>query len=190
MEIFEKIRLAVTAREAAERYGISVNRRGMACCPFHPDKHPSMKLDQRFHCFGCQADGDAINLVCRLFDLRPLEGAQKLAEDFGIDYEKHSFHKKKKELKPQRKRTANEHMAELERKLEKWLSHAYEVFLRYMRWIEFWKDFYKPQITDEDWHPLFCEALENISRIDWYLDTLLFGDEKERLDFFMPAGRR
>ena len=29
----------------------------MACCPFHDDKHPSMKVDRRFHCFGCQADG-------------------------------------------------------------------------------------------------------------------------------------
>ena len=29
----------------------------MACCPFHHDKTPSMKLDRRYHCFGCGADG-------------------------------------------------------------------------------------------------------------------------------------
>ena len=34
----------------------------MACCPFHDDKHPSMKVDRRFHCFGCQTDGDVIDL--------------------------------------------------------------------------------------------------------------------------------
>ena len=35
----------VTTRQAAEHYGIRVNRNGMACCPFHNDKTPSMKLD-------------------------------------------------------------------------------------------------------------------------------------------------
>ena len=33
---------------------------GMACCPFHDDKNPSMKVDQRFHCFGCGADGEDV----------------------------------------------------------------------------------------------------------------------------------
>lgn len=41
----------------------------MACCPFHDDKHPSMKVDRRFHCFGCQADGDVIDFTARLFGL-------------------------------------------------------------------------------------------------------------------------
>ncbi len=29
--------------------------------PFHKDKTPSLKADRRFHCFGCQADGDVID---------------------------------------------------------------------------------------------------------------------------------
>ena len=33
-----------------ELYGFAVNRNGMMCCPFHGDKHPSMKVDSRFHC--------------------------------------------------------------------------------------------------------------------------------------------
>ena len=37
------------------------------CCPFHDDRHPSMKVDRRFHCFGCQADGDVIDFTARLF---------------------------------------------------------------------------------------------------------------------------
>jgi hypothetical protein len=38
-----------------------VGRNGMAVCPFHPDKNPSTKLDKRYHCFACQADGDVID---------------------------------------------------------------------------------------------------------------------------------
>lgn len=58
MKLFEAVKEAVTARNAAEYYRIKVGRNGMAVCPFHPDKNPSMKLDKRYHCFACQADGD------------------------------------------------------------------------------------------------------------------------------------
>ena len=47
MNVFESVKENVTARQAAEMYGIRVNRNGMACCPFHDDKHPSMKVDKR-----------------------------------------------------------------------------------------------------------------------------------------------
>ena len=41
----------------------------MIACPFHNDRTPSMKVDKRFHCFGCGADGDAVDFVSRLFEL-------------------------------------------------------------------------------------------------------------------------
>ena len=56
--VFETVKQSVTTRQAAEFYGIPVGRNGMACCPFHDDRHPSMKVDRRFHCFACQGDGD------------------------------------------------------------------------------------------------------------------------------------
>ncbi len=68
-------------------YGIRVNRNGMACCPFHDDRHPSMKVDKRFHCFGCQADGDVIDFAARLYGLNNLGAAVKLASHFGISYD-------------------------------------------------------------------------------------------------------
>ena len=78
MSIHEHVKGLVTAREAAEHYGLKVNRNGMAC--YH---HPSMKLDQRFHCFGCGADGDVVDFTARLFGMAPYYAAEKLAEDFG-----------------------------------------------------------------------------------------------------------
>ena len=67
MNVFEAVKQSVTTRQAAEHYGIHVNRNGMACCPFHHDKTPSMKLDQRYHCFGCGAVGYMVDIygVCR-----------------------------------------------------------------------------------------------------------------------------
>ena len=57
-------------------------RNGMCRCPFLDDKTPSMKVDRRFHCFGCGADGDAIDFVSRLEAVSPKEAALMLAQAF------------------------------------------------------------------------------------------------------------
>ena len=71
MNVFEAVKQSVTTRQAAEHYGVRVGRNGMCVCPFHADKNPSMKVDRRFHCFGCQADGDVIDFVSRLESCQP-----------------------------------------------------------------------------------------------------------------------
>ena len=80
---FKAIKGLVTACEAAEHYGLNVNSRGMAVCPFHDDHNPSMKLGERFHCFGCGEDGDVIDFTAMYFNLTLREAAQKLIRDFG-----------------------------------------------------------------------------------------------------------
>ena len=85
MNVFEAVKQNLTTRQAAEMYGIQVSRHGMTVCPFHNDKNPSMKVDKRFHCFACQADGDAVDFVSRLFGLPSREAAIKLADDFEED---------------------------------------------------------------------------------------------------------
>ena len=83
--IFEAVKTGVSVRDAAECYGIRSNHAGMACCPFHDDHTPSMKLNEDyFYCFGCGAGGDVISFTARLFNLRPYEAARKLASDFNI----------------------------------------------------------------------------------------------------------
>lgn len=54
------------------------------CCPFHQDKQPSMKVDDRYYCFSCHQTGDVIDFVGRLFGLTPYQAALKLAEDFSL----------------------------------------------------------------------------------------------------------
>ena len=43
-----------------------------------------MKVDSRFHCFGCGADGDVIDFTAKLFQLPLRQAAEKLAADFGL----------------------------------------------------------------------------------------------------------
>ena len=88
MNIYESIKAAISVKQSAEHYGLKVSRNGMACCPFHNDRHPSLKLNEEyFFCFGCGAKGDVIDFVARLFDLSSYEAAQRLAADFGISTE-------------------------------------------------------------------------------------------------------
>ena len=81
---FNLIKQHVTARQAAETYGLTVRRNGMARCPFHDDKTPSLKLDERYYCFGCHATGDAIDFTANFFHIGLREAAEKLAADFSL----------------------------------------------------------------------------------------------------------
>lgn len=50
-------------------YGFRLDKNGFMCCPFHAEKTASFKLyanNRRWHCFGCGADGDAIDFVKRI----------------------------------------------------------------------------------------------------------------------------
>ena len=89
MRIFEIVKENVNLREAAELYGIDVNRYGKALCPFHNDRHPSLYVtDDHYHCFACGAHGDVIDFVGKLFQLSPYDAARKLMADFHLSPDK------------------------------------------------------------------------------------------------------
>ena len=87
MNVFTVVKDNVTARQVAMQYGIKINRSGLACCPFHKDKTPSMKMDKRYYCFGCGDTGDAIDFVAKYFGLAPKSAAMNIASDFGLNYD-------------------------------------------------------------------------------------------------------
>ena len=132
--VFEVVKQSVTAREAAELYGIAVGRGGMACCPFHDDRHPSMKVDARFHCFGCGADGDVIDFTARLYDLSPKEAAEKLAQDFGLSYDS----------KAPPRRSYVRQKSEAQARKEK-REHGWRVLTDYYHLLRKWEADYSPQ---------------------------------------------
>src|SRR5262249_54188855 len=71
--------------ELAERFGLEVRRCGrtlLARCPFHDDRHPSLRLDLGkglWHCFPCGIGGDGIALVMRLRGLSFAEAVREMA---------------------------------------------------------------------------------------------------------------
>ena len=170
MNVFEAVKPTVTTRQAAELYGIKVNRNGMAHCPFHNDTNPSMKVDRRFHCFGCQADGDAIDFVSQFFSLPSKEAAMKLADDFGISYDS----KQKPTIKPRIREPTPE------QKYQKEESQCYTVLSDYFHLLKRWEKEYAPTQLEDEWHPLFVEALQQKCYIEYLIDILLTGTLEER----------
>ena len=85
MNLFEVVKANINTQEVAQTYGIDVNHHGMALCPFHNDRHPSLYVsDDHYHCFACGEHGDVIDLTAKLFDLRLYDAARKLASDFHL----------------------------------------------------------------------------------------------------------
>ena len=167
MDLFTQIKMVVSVKEAAEYYGLEVNRGSMICCPFHADRTPSMKLNEDyFYCFGCGAHGDVVALTAQLFDLPPAEAAKKLAADFGIVEQKPSVLTKLKRSKSQ---------AELE-------SRSFRVLGDYLQILQDWKAHCAPQSPEDAIDPRYAEACLMLERIENMLDILTCGTPKERAE--------
>ncbi len=166
--LFTQVKSQVTARQAAERYGVQVNRSGMACCPFHDDRHPSMKIDERFYCFGCHATGDVIDFTARLFGLSLYDAVKKLANDFNIE-----------PLPPgQNAAIPKLPAAMIERKEEQ---HALKILIEYERLLEKWKEKFAPSDLEvENWDTRFVYAVHHLPPLSDTIDRLLLSDPGER----------
>lgn len=179
MSVFEAVKQSVTTRQAADGYGVNIRRNGMACCIFHEDKTPSMKVDRRFHCFGCGADGDVIDFTAQLFGIGVKPAAEKLATDFGIQYDSKS-HSPPKSIK----RNLTE-----KQQLQKEINHCYRVLCEYLHLMEQWKEIYAPKPGDEDWNSLFTEALQKIEYVKYLLDILWEGTLEEKKQLVHEKGK-
>ena len=177
MSIFEAVKQSVTTRQAAERYGIRVERNGMCRCLFHEDKTPSMKLDRRYYCFGCGVTGDVIDFVSRLRGIGSKEAAILLAQDFAIPYEDSAG----KTNRPRQQNTDEQNYQHMERYCSRVLLDYYQLLCR-------WKEDYAPQTPENGYHPRFVEALQKLSLVEYLLDELLCGDIQARASVVIEYG--
>ena len=168
--VFETVKQSITIREAAERYGIEVGRNSMACCPFHDDKNPSMKLNKDyFYCFGCGATGDVIGLTARLYNLSPKEAAEKLAQDFGLIYDS--------QAPPRRNYVRQKTEAQ---KFKESREHAFRILADYFHLLRKWETNYTPKTPVESMHPRFLEAVQQKDYIGYLLDSFLEDSPEEQ----------
>ena len=171
MDLFTQIKMAVSVKEAAEYYGLEVNRGNMVCCPFHNDRTPSMKLNEDyFYCFGCGVHGDVIDLVARLFNLSSYDAAKKLAYDFGIDPDKPPAAAALRKSKyPLAKAFQNETL------------HCQRILCDYLHLFERWKMQYAPKTPEDTLDDRFVEACQMLDYIEDLTDILTFAELEVRV---------
>jgi hypothetical protein len=163
------IKSIVAPADAAKRYGLPVQRNGMALCPFHNDTHPSMKLyEDHFYCFACGAHGDVIDLTAKLLGLNFKETVHRLAVDFGISPNDDP----PAAVKPQRP-----HVSQFRRDELLCLSTLTE----YERLLRFWKQEYAPSVPDAPIDDRFVEACQMLETIEYLADFLCAASLEERV---------
>lgn len=181
MTIYETIKAAISVKQAAEHYGLKAGRNGMACCPFHNDRHPSLKLNEEyFFCFGCGAKGDVIDFVARLFDLSSYEATQKLAADFGLDPKPPTAAALPKPKHPCIRQFREDEMM------------CFRVLTDYLHLLEDWKVRYAPKTPDDALDDRFVEACQMLDYIEYLADILTVGNLEERVamvDELMKEGK-
>ena len=149
---------------------VQVNRNGMACCPFHDDRHPSMKLNEEyFYCFGCGANGDVIGLTSRLYNLSPKEAAEKLAQDFGLSYDS--------QAPPRRQYVRQKSEAQ---KFREERDRSFRVLADYYHLLRKWETAYAPKTPEEHLHPRYMEAIHKKDYVGYLLDCFLEDNPEEQ----------
>ena len=160
MDLFTQIKMVVSVKEAAEYYGLEVNRGSMICCPFHADRTPSMKLNEDyFYCFGCGATGDVIDFTARLYNLTPKEAAEKLAKDFGLSYDRKS---------PPRRHYVRQKTEASKFKEDR--DRTFRVLADYYHLLGKWETSYSPKVPEKNPHPRFMEAIQRRDYVGYLLD--------------------
>ena len=173
MNVFTTVKTSINLGEAAEHYGIKVNRYGKALCPFHNDRHPSMVVyDDHYHCFACGEHGDVIDLVANLYGMPVLDAVNKLAYDFGISQDKPPT----KEMQEKMNRKSEAQQLRENEKL------CFSALLEYMKLLQEWKGLYAPRTPEDKHDDRFVEACHNLDYVEYLVDLLIMGDSYERTE--------
>lgn len=187
LNIFSEVKEYLTARQLAENYGLQVRRNGLACCPFHDDKHPSMKIDKNYHCFACGVGGDAIDYVSRMFGLSQYEAALKIVEDFRLPIEV----KGNKELSEQdrarirRERTERERLIHIRERFDRWCNHSIESLRDSLSLIEQTGIFLNGKPPDIIFSEDYARMLHAEPIMNYWLDILCMGSTEDKQELFM-----
>lgn len=167
--IFDILKARITVLQAAAHYGVKIGQNGMCRCPFHPDKTPSMKINETyFYCFGCHSTGDVIDFTARLFNLSPLEAARKLAADFGIDPNT-----------PVSAAVAFPHIQQEESQRER-EGYCASVLIEYERLLKSRQRRLAPVHSSDEWDDRFVSTSHALPQVSYLIDCLYDTDASVR----------
>ena len=173
IDYLKTIKEAVSVREAAEFYGLTVNNKGFVSCIFHNERTASLKIypnGRGFYCFGCGAKGDCIDFVAQLFSITTDDAAAKINADFGLNLPIGQT------ISESQKRQLSRILYKKRKQREKEEAERQAVNDEYTRAMDFYVfcDYLintkKPKTLDEELDPLFVFALHHIESASYEVE--------------------
>lgn len=192
MTIFSEVKEHLTARQAAEYYGLKVRRNGTACCPFHNDKHPSMKIEKNYHCFACGVGGDVIDYVSRRYGLSQYDAALKLIEDFSlpVDTRGNTELGVQEKERIRREKAERERVIHIRKRFEKWCNQTINLLKNCISEIDSVNRFLIGKPPDIIFSEDYAQMLHAEPFMNYWLDILCMGDVAERQELFLKDRKK
>lgn len=187
MNIFLEVKEHLTTRQVAEFYGLQVKRNGFACCPFHEEKHPSMKLDRNYHCFGCGIGGDVIDYVSRMFGLSQYEAALKLIAEFHLPIQGKVKLDRLQKKQFREVKAEQAHLFRIKDRFKKWCNQTIEKLKGCLLEIEQIGIFLKDQSPEMVFSEDYATLLHAEPVMEYWLDILCFGSIEEKQELFLKG---
>ena len=166
----------ISALEEGKRMGLNPDRAGFCCCPFHQEKTASMKLytgERGYHCFGCGATGDVINLVMAYYGLSFRQALVRLDTEWGLGL---ILSARPLSHAEQRRQEFERWLRELNLDTaERWQETAIEAYYTACRLFDGFMRQAKenpPTGPDSGWNAAFCAALRNLAEARETADDL------------------
>ena len=167
IDAVQTIKDRLTMREVLEYYGYTPKRR--MPCPIHQGKDLNFEVKNKsWRCYSHCGSGDIISFVQKLFGLSFPDALKKIDLDFKLNlYGNHSLqelrqsHYRQKQVQAEKERK--------EREKEQAENEYWAVFDEWKR-LDDNKRKYAPKKPDEEWHPLFVEALQKLAYQEYLLD--------------------
>ena len=168
-EIMERVKMA----DVVERYH-RVGRRNRTSCPFHNGKDNNLCYDGVvYHCWVCGAKGNVITFVMNYFGIDYRTAIAKINEDFklGLPVDGRMTLRQRKELRERDAERRKKREVE-EREKREWEELKDRLFGEYVRLDRNLTD-YAPKSPEEDFHPLYVEAVNNIDYAKYLIEKYL-----------------
>jgi len=128
-------------------------------------------------CFACGKGGSSIDVAMQLFDLSAAEAANRLCADFGIE----GFASKDVSAH-QRQQQAQAKL--LYQRFNEWSASAHHTLSDYLRMLRGAQNHLSPNDQGDTPHALFLESLQNLAVVEYYLQVLEHGTDRDKIEFF------
>ena len=171
-EYTDDIKNRINMIDICKTYGFNIQRGNFICCPFHNEKTPSLKLydgNRGFYCFGCGEHGSIIDFVMRYFKLDFPKAISKLNDDFNLGLPIGKKIDRRTQLEMNKAAFERKRKIEAEKKRREQIENDYWTAFDEWKRLDDNKRNYAPKTQSDPFHPLFVEALKNISCAEYNL---------------------